>query len=105
MYSDCFSHWREKHSRDGRGHPLVGRVHQVLLASVLCGRVKEYGKVTDKSLVRAPADYDSVRGGPHSACPTKEDGSLGDPVASAMRVVYDTAQVYPMFVVTYIHTS
>jgi len=71
-------------------------VYQLILARVLCGTPHGYGAMVTrqtKSLVKPPAGCDSVCGGPHTA--------YGYPEASRMWVVYDRAQVYPAFIVTY----
>ena len=61
---------------------------------MLCGRVKEYGTEKAPDLTLPPEGYDSVRGGPHKF---NDRG-----VASChMTVVYDRAQAYPQYVVTY----
>lgn len=71
-----------------------GEQFQMLICRVLCGNSRHMGTATDRSMTRLklpPSDYDSVRGGPH----TSSTGS------SMMCVVYQDAQVYPDYVVTY----
>lgn len=74
---------------------------RVLLARVLCGIAKDYGRSKQRSLVRPPQRrgvsdlYDSVMGGPHG-------GGLRDTTqASIIHVVYNTSQAYPAYEVTY----
>ena len=69
-------------------------VSQLLLCRVLCGNHKEYGKGIARGLVKPPAGYKSVRGGPHRFNSAARE-------ASVMWVVYDLAQVYPQLLVTY----
>jgi len=73
-----------------------GRKYQLILAHVLCGRGKDMGTDTDRSLVKPPSGYHSVHGGPH-----KTRWSDDRATASAMWVVYDRAQSYPVYIVTY----
>ena len=74
---------------------LEGGAHrQLILASVLCGRTCDYGVEKDSTLVRPPDGYDSVRGGPHK-------GSASSTHSCSVTVVYDPAQVYPQYIVTY----
>ena len=54
------------------------------------------GTTTDPTLVKAPPGYHSVHGGPH-----KVRSAHPNATASSMWVVYDRAQSYPAFVVTY----
>ena len=76
----AYSHTSYRH-KSGRGR------YQLILARVLCGKGKEMGTTTDRSLVKAPPGYNSVHG--YGA------------TRSSMWVVYDRAQSYPAFVVTY----
>ena len=71
-----------------------GPHRQLILARVLCGRTYDYGVRIDTKLVRPPAGFDSVRGGPHSVT-SKSVHSC------RMTVVYDRTQVYPQYIVTY----
>ena len=74
---------------------LEGGAHrQLILARVLCGRTCDYGVDRDHTLVRPPDGCDSVRGGPHKV-KSKSVHSC------RMTVVYDRAQVYPQYIVTY----
>ena len=75
-----------------------GPHRQLILARVLCGRTRDCGVSIDTTLVRPPDGFDSVRGGPHKFNP--------DSVHSChMTVVYDRAQVYPQYIVTYRQVS
>jgi len=75
-----------------------GPHRQLILARVLCGRTRGFGVSIDTTLVRPPDGFDSVRGGPHKFNP--------DSVHSChMTVVYDRAQVYPQYIVTYRQVS
>lgn len=79
-------------------------VRQVLLAQVLTGISKSYGKSKDRTLKRPPLRqdggagdlYDSVNGGPHTGGPLRDDWR-----ATKMYVIYNTAQAYPAYKVTY----
>ena len=66
---------------------------QLLLVRVLCGVTRDYGQIRRPELKKPPPRCHSVCGGPHlagrCAAPTK------------MWVVYDRAQVYPAYIVTY----
>ena len=74
---------------------LEGGAHrQLILARVLCGRTRDYGVDKDHTLVRPPDGYDSVCGGPHKV-------SSKSVHSCHMTVVYDRAQVYPQYIVTY----
>ena len=69
---------------------------QVLLVRVLCGTAHEVGKTVShetRCRVKPPAGFHSVSGGPHTA---------GDcAAATVLWAVYDRAQVYPEYIVTY----
>ena len=69
---------------------------ELILAHVLCGRGKDMGTDIDRSLVKPPSGYHSVHGGPHK---TRWSDDLA--TASEMWVVYDQAQSYPAYVLTY----
>ena len=74
------------------------RHYTILVCRVLCGRIRSMGMATDRHLTRLllpPEDFDSVEGGPH----VPRNGTPAD--ASVMHVVYQDAQVYPEFLVTY----
>ena len=73
-----------------------GSKYQLILAHVLCGRGKDMGTDTDETLVKPPSGYNSVHGGPHKT--RRSDDSA---TASEMWVVYDRAQSYPAYIVTY----
>ena len=73
-----------------------GSKHQLILARVLCGRGKDMGTDIDRSLVKPPPDCHSVHGGPHKTRPSDDPAT-----ESAMWVVYDRAQSYPAYLVTY----
>jgi len=70
---------------------------QLLLVRVLCGKSHNYGSLgpnaSTRALKKPPRGYHSVSGGPHKAgrCPAE----------TFMWVVYDRAQAYPAYVVTY----
>jgi len=67
---------------------------ELILARVLCGRVKEFGQHKAPELMFPPEGFDSVRGGPHKF--------NAHSVASCnFTVVYDRAQVYPQYIVEY----
>jgi len=74
--------------------------YQVLISSVICGNIRQFGEDIDPSLDRMtlPAsDYDSVEGGPHRpSCQGRGDGHG----ASMIHVVYAGAQIYPEFILT-----
>ncbi len=74
--------------------------YQVFLADVLCGFVKNYGEEKAMDLTRPPprtADflYDSVQGGPHRGWFRADD------TKTIMYVVYDNAQAYPSYLITF----
>ena len=77
---------------------------QLLLVRAVVGASSEHGgavSATTRALTKPPEQapgvlYDSVRGGPH------RPGSSGaGECDSAMVVLYDLAQAYPEYVVTY----
>lgn len=72
------------------------RTRQLLLVHVLCGRTHHCGQAVNdatRALIKPPRGCHSVSGGPHAA---------GDcPARTKMWVVYDRAQVYPAYIVTY----
>ena len=86
-----YSHTSYAHHVGGGGNK-----YQLILAHVLCGRGKDMGTDTDRSLVKPPSGYHSVHGGPH-----KTRWSDDRATASEMWVVYDQAQSYPAYVLTY----
>ena len=86
-----YSHTSYAHHVGGGGNK-----YQLILAHVLCGRGKDMGTATDPSLVKPPSGYHSVHGGPH-----KTRWSDDRATASEMWVVYDQAQSYPAYVLTY----
>merc|ERR1712218_553685 len=70
------------------------RLYSLLICRVVCGRVKQMGREIVGGMSRRdlpPDKYDSVEGGPH--------GSGSNP--SMIYVVYDGAQAFPEFLVTY----
>jgi len=73
---------------------------QVLICSVLCGSMRDFGTEVDLNLSRKtlPAsDYDSTTGGPHRpGAQGPGDGRR----ASIIHVVYNGVQIYPEFVLT-----
>ena len=86
-----YSHTSYAHHVGGGGNK-----YQLILAHVLCGRGKDMGTDTDRSLVKPPSGYHSVHGGPHKTQPSDDPAT-----ASAMWVVYDRAQSYPAYILTY----
>ena len=72
-------------SRDGQ--------RQLLLARVLCGKARDFGQQLHRMLCKPPPGYNSVTGGPHKARACSP---------SRIWVVYDRAQVYPAYIVSYI---
>ena len=73
-----------------------GSKHQLILARVLCGRGKDMGTDIDPTLVKPPPDCHSVHGGPHKTQPWDDPAT-----ASTMWVVYDRAQSYPAYLLTF----
>jgi hypothetical protein len=74
---------------------------QLLLCRAALGESFDFGEVTERDLKKPPAEsdgvlYDSVRGGPHHP---KRSGA--GPDDSPMFVLYDLAQAYPEYVVSY----
>ena len=72
---------------------------QIFLASVVCGQSKNYGKRRDKSLKRPP-DLPS-RGGIRAGRLFDSINSAPDDPDYRMWVVWNSAQAYPRYVVTY----
>jgi len=66
---------------------------QLLLVRVLCGETRDYGRARCPELKKPPPGSHSVCGGPHLA------GRCAS--GTKMWIVYDRAQVYPAYVVTY----
>ena len=87
---------RALYSHTSYAHRVGGGGYQLILAHVLCGRGKDMGTATDKTLVKPPSGYHSVHGGPHTTQPSDDPAT-----ASAMWVVYDRAQSYPAYILTY----
>lgn len=72
------------------------RTRQLLLVHVLCGTTHDVGRVVNcstQTLVKPPRGFHSVSGGPHRA------GSCA--ATTAIWAVYDRAQAYPAYIVTY----
>jgi len=74
---------------------------QLLLCRAALGESYDFGENIEKDLKKPPTEsvgvlYDSVRGGPHR--PTKAGAGEDD---SPMFVVYDLAQAYPEYVISY----
>lgn len=101
------NHDRYVHKSDRwrpRGSWQKGRaVRQLLLMRAALGRLKEYAEYDAgcKNLRKPPEEspgvlFDSVRGGPHQPLHT----GTGDD-DSYMYVLYEQAQAYPEYVVTY----
>jgi len=66
-FSDTASYCDEKFAfaSKSEGQSVVGQQRQLILARVMCGRVKEYGTEKAPELTLPPEGFDSVRGGPH----------------------------------------
>jgi len=93
-FADAASYCDENFAFEPAEQSSSPKCRQLILARVLCGRVREYGTEKAPDLTLPPEGYDSVRGGPHKF---NDRG-----VASChMTVVYDRAQAYPQYVVTY----
>ena len=75
---------------------------QVVLATVLCGCERDYGMSVDRKLRRPPGDCDSVVGGPWAPSSEHRHDMA---THSRVWVVFDFAQSYPEYVVTYKHAS
>jgi len=91
----CYSHAYVHYSHDGFGT----KHYHLLMCRVLCGRSKKMGLRVDRTMTRLklpPAQFDSVEGGPHHP-----HGVGPGPSCSNMFVIYQDAQVYPEFIVTY----
>jgi hypothetical protein len=81
-------------------HPDVRR-RQLLLVRAAVGSAFDFGQAIDRDLTKPPEQdtgvlYDSVQGGPHR--PTVAGPGPDD---SSMVVLYDLAQAYPEYVVTF----
>ena len=87
---------RALYSHTSYAHRVGGGGYQLILAHVLCGRGKDMGTDIDRSLVKPPLGYHSVHSGPHIS---PLSGDLA--TASEMWVVYDRAQSYPAYILTY----
>jgi len=77
--------------------------HHLLVCRVLCGKARAMGTTVDREMSRLslpPAEYDSVEGGPHQP---RHAGP--GPQCSLMYVIYQDAQVYPEFIITYREAS
>ena len=93
-FSDTAAYCDESYAFEEAGQSVSPPHRELILARVLCGRVKEYGETKAPELTFPPEGFDSVRGGPHKF------NARG--VASCnMTVVYDREQVYPQYVVRY----
>lgn len=84
---------------DAYSHRLSDGTRCMFLAQVLCGAVKAYGTTRASGLTRPPEmpdepnrRYHSISGGPWEQ---------GSPTASTMFVIYNLAQAYPQFLITY----
>jgi hypothetical protein len=76
-----------KYSHDGYRFRMADGMAQIIVARVAAGKVKHLPYSTEtQSLVRPPDGYDSVR------------GNVGGTEAV---IVYETAQAYPAYLVTY----
>ena len=84
------------YSHTSYSHRTAQGTHQLILARVLCGNSKDMGRLINRTLVKPPHGYNSVRGGPHTTRTTDPPAS-----ASICWAVYDRAQSYPAYVVTY----
>ena len=68
----------------------------MLLVHVLCGTTHDCGRAVNRAtraLTKPPPGCHSVSGGPHVAG--------NSPAETKMWIVYDRAQVYPAYIVTY----
>ena len=93
-FSDTAAYCDESYAFEEAGQSISPPHRQLILARVLCGRVKEYGETKAPQLMFPPEGFDSVRGGPHKF-------NAGGVASCNMAVVYDRAQVYPQYVVRY----
>jgi len=93
-FSDTASYCDESFAYHAPGQPGSPTRRQLILARVLCGRVKDYGMAKEPELRFPPPGFDSVRGGPHKF----NDAGVA---SCNMTVVYDRCQVYPQYIVTY----
>jgi len=87
------------HSRAHRTVEDGITLYHMLICRVICGRPRQFGGQIARDFTRLnlpPEDFDCVEGGPHQ--PTQQGPG---PDASMMYVVYQGAQVYPDFLVTY----
>jgi hypothetical protein len=82
---------------DASGLPV-----ELLVVSVLCGRMLPMGLRIDKSLERKSGvfdkGYDSTVGGPHPVVPKGGTATGGE---SRIHAVYRSSQIYPEYVLTY----
>ena len=83
IYFSTSSHYSDKFA-----YALTDGLRQMMLCAVLTGRCKAYGTERDNTLRRAPEGYDSVSGADVSG-------------RAPMYVVFNNAQSYVRFVVTY----
>ena len=93
-FSDTAAYCDESYAFEEAGQSVSPPHRELILARVLCGRVKEYGKKKKPELMFPPEGFDSVRGGPHKF-------NASGNASCNMTVVYDRAQVYPQYVVRY----
>ena len=93
-FSDTAAYCDESYAFEEAGQSVSPPHRELILARVLCGRVKEYGEIKAPELAFPPEGFDSVRGGPHKF-------NARGMTSCNMTVVYDRAQVYPQYVVRY----
>ena len=93
-FSDTAAYCDESYAFEEAGQSVSPPRRELILARVLCGRVREYGKAKAPELTFAPEGFDSVRGGPHKF-------NAGGVASCNMTVVFDRVQVYPQYIVTY----
>jgi len=93
-FSDTAAYCDESYAFEEAGQSVSPPHRELILARVLCGRVKEYGETKAPELISPPEGFDSVRGGPHKF-------NARGVASCCMTVVYDRAQVYPQYVVRY----
>ena len=92
-FSDTAAYCDESYAFEEAGQSVSPPHRELILARVLCGREKDYGKKKPE-LLFPPEGFDSVRGGSHKF-------NASGVVSCNMTVVYDREQVYPQYIVRY----
>ena len=89
---------RALYAHTSYAHRVAGpsTTYQLILAHVLCGKEQVMGAATDRALATPPPGFHSIRGGPH-----KHHRQDADATGSDVWAVYDTAQSYPAYIITY----